>query len=176
MSKTSGYGPALRMVNGQEQFRPWGHCTADTLILHYQSHDKLLRRRYARALSGASICGQGYPTNQVCKRAEYQKSATFSCANGTVLSKVLFATYSRTNKYIGPRYPWCKEGPSAHEVDSDCRLPDTVVREHLEKQCLGRITCDIKASEKTFVAQKLDCASDARGWERPQLLATLECQ
>jgi hypothetical protein len=42
----------LNLVSWKEEFRPWGGCTATTLVLHYQSHDKLVRCSFG-ALFGA---------------------------------------------------------------------------------------------------------------------------
>jgi hypothetical protein len=92
-----------------------------------------------------------------------------------IFDTVPFATFSRTNKFIGPRYPWCKEGPSAHEADHDCRLKDSHIAALLLRRCIGKSTCTVQATEATFGSTILECARDARGWERPQLLATLRC-
>lgn len=172
---TKGFGTHLELRNGQDQFRPWGHCTPETLVLHYQSHDRLLRRRFERARRGEPLCGEGFAPHDVCVRAEFHKPATFTCQNGGVFDAVPFATFSRTNKFIGPRYPWCKEGPSAHEADHDCRLKDSHIAALLLRRCIGKSTCTVQATEATFGSTILECARDARGWERPQLLATLRC-
>eukprot|EP00037_Helgoeca_nana_P023312 m.241322 g.241322 ORF g.241322 m.241322 type:complete len:279 (+) comp26308_c0_seq2:2769-3605(+) len=77
---TKGFGTHLELRNGQDQFRPWGHCTPETLVLHYQSHDRLLRRRFERARRGEPLCGEGFAPHDVCVRAEFHKPATFRMA------------------------------------------------------------------------------------------------
>lgn len=106
--------------NGEQEIRPWGHCTNGTVVLHYQSHDRLVRRRYLRAQRGEPMCGEGYnPSHEVCARAEHSKVVHFECPAPAVLSRVRFASFGVVNKFIGPRYPWCGEGRSGEEPDDD---------------------------------------------------------
>ena len=172
---TPAFG-GLALRDGSPQFRPWGHCTPEALVLHYQSHDKLLRRRYQRVVAGASdMCGEGFPESQVCVAAEWGQRGTFRCPRaGQAFRAVVFASYGRVNLHIGPRYPWCKEGPSAHDPDEDvCVVDSSSVRRVLAAACVGRSACTVAANPATFGA--LACANSALGWERPHLVATLEC-
>lgn len=39
------------------RFSPWGECDEDTILLHYQRHPEILKRRFRRAVAEISICG-----------------------------------------------------------------------------------------------------------------------
>ena len=52
---------------------------------------------------------------------------------------------------IRPRYPWCKEGPSAHDPDEDvCVVDSASVSAVLRKKCIGKPSCTVKANTGTF--------------------------
>ena len=162
--------------NGEQEIRPWGHCTNATVVLHYQSHDKLVRRRYLRAQHGEPMCGEGYnPSRAVCARAEHNKAARFECPAPLVLSRVRFASFGVVNRFIGPRYPWCKEGVGGEEPDDDkCVVAPDRVRTTLADACVGHRSCTVAASFATFGS--LDCAAAAKGYQKPALLATFGCE
>jgi hypothetical protein len=107
-----GCRAGLNLKTGSDEFRPWGHCTATTIVLHYQSHDKLLRRRHQRVVNGGDdMCGEGFMATEICLATEFGKTAHYKCPEGHVFASVAFASWGRVNQFIGPRYPWCKEGP-----------------------------------------------------------------
>eukprot|EP00729_Bicosta_minor_P015547 gene15547-16289_t len=143
--------------------------------LWQMSHDKLVKRRFQRILKGEKdMCGEGFQPSEVCVTAEHGKVATFECSEGFFAS-VAFASYGRVNKYIGPRYPWCAEGPSGFEPDEDvCVVDNRTVVAVLMKACQNKNKCEINVNLNTFGGH-LPCADSARGWERPHLVATLLC-
>ena len=108
------------------------------------------------------MCGEGFQPSEVCVTAEHGKVATFECSEGFFAS-VAFASYGRVNKYIGPRYPWCAEGPSGFEPDEDvCVVDNRTVVAVLMKACQNKNKCEINVNLNTFGGQ-LPCADSARG-------------
>jgi hypothetical protein len=57
-----------------------------------------------RVLAGdKDMCGEGFKETEVCVTAEFGTTGTFVCPPHHMVAEVMFASYGRVNKFIGPR-------------------------------------------------------------------------
>lgn len=61
-------GNVVHAIRGQSEFQSYGKCTEDSVLLHYQRHPALMKRRFDRALRNKSICGNGFTVGEICVR------------------------------------------------------------------------------------------------------------
>jgi hypothetical protein len=138
-----GVGVMLKGFNitylaAETEFEPWGQCLSTSLwIHHFQKAHELMHRRYAREVRGESICGPGFPSDQVCALAEQGKPLVLACPSPRKIVEVVFATYGRQN-YSNPGP--CSEGPDALVADPSCH--HAASRQLVEAACLGKARCD----------------------------------
>ena len=141
------YSVVTTVIHAKSKVQPLGKCTEDVLVLHYQRHTPMMRRRYDRAARGANVCGKGFPKHMVCVRAGAQKTTEVKCPRGSVVRKVIHAAYAKVDKRELV-YPYCKEDPESVIDLSDCKSPDS--RRVAERLCLGRARCTIAATPTQF--------------------------
>lgn len=141
------YAAVTSPVSAQSRVQPLGKCTEDVLVLHYQRHPAMMRRRYERAVRGDNVCGKGFPAGMVCVRAAAHKVAEVRCPTGTAVARVVHAAYAKVDKRELV-YPYCKEDAAAVVDLSDCKHVDSVAV--AERLCLGQQQCQIAATPAQF--------------------------
>ncbi len=134
----------VTFVSDPRAFKPWGHCEQPGVILiHYQRSAPVMRRRYARALRGESICGQPFAAGGplVCGEGDEGHTLRLRCPPGTAVAEVVHASY-------GLRDGECAEGRDGLTASSLCHAPVSAAA--VAERCLGRATCDVLASNTRF--------------------------
>jgi len=147
------------------RFSPWGECDEETILLHYQRHPEILKRRFRRAVAKISICGVQLKDDEICQKADPNKVATWMCPEGTKITDVLGATYGRV--YSSGKAGSCSEGVEGMEPLEWCHAPNTA--KVIGDKCIGQNSCELKAEHKQF-------GKDPCKGERKHLVAVFRCK
>lgn len=132
----------------ETRFKPWGHCEADTILMHYHRVPELMHRRWRRFVRNQSICGEQFAPNEVCAKARSGETAVWSCPAGTAVASVLGATYGKI--YGSGGAGSCSEGREGLEPLPWCHANTS--QAVVEKACIGQSTCQLKAVDEVFGA------------------------
>lgn len=132
-------------IRAQGEIQPLAKCVPEVLVLHYQRHPALMRRRYERALKSQDVCGEGFRPTEICVRSHGRGKAEVRCPEGTKIAAVRAASFAAVDKREGPNFPWCLEGPSGVVDHSTCRSNRS--RAVAERSCVGQTSCSIAVRE-----------------------------
>eukprot|EP00039_Didymoeca_costata_P007888 m.104884 g.104884 ORF g.104884 m.104884 type:complete len:482 (+) comp13862_c1_seq2:283-1728(+) len=155
------FGFNITYMSDRGSIRPWGHCSADALLLHYQRDAGLLRRRYERARAGNNICGEGWKEDDLCYLVEQHETVRMKCARSQKISTIVFAGLGK--HWVGTGYKGpCEEGPSALQNNPSCFYNETPsIKSIVEAKCLGKNSCelvnDLRKTSDSYLPIKDPC-------------------